>query len=644
MSRWFNFFLNSQHAVWCCLLSMPVWSQTTLDPTHTRASTLETPGKIVLDRTLFEGRYQSLSDFFATLNGIQTMPTGGLGDPVLVSIQGASSKQTTLLVNGIKVNSSLYGAYDLNVVPIHQIEEIHIITSGSRDAVSSAIGGTINIITKQHDLSTLSANYGSFNTYQVAGSLQSPKSMLLHVQHLSSDNNYSYPVPINSQGLQNQYEPLKNSDYNESTFRLSAQNTHVNWSVSGEKNKKNIPDYFRNSSVNDAYLKRNAIDINLRKTLKASPQQWQHEVQASYARKNEFYKDLNSTIGLDKNNDTYATRDGVLQFSSRKFSDEWLAYISATYGIQDFQAQYKADEDSYDCTTPNGQCDLIAKQSRFELASSLSWNHPQKTLELTQQIFSAFNTNKTEQRNGSNTEYEESQFVGFLTQITSHHSHSQHSLSVSKKTRLPSLHELFGDRGLVLSNEDLKPETSRTLSLQSTWHNFFNQSLKTELFYRQLENAIIPIYDTRGVGRYENTSQADIYGLEWQFQSLVIDGLSLGLSGSHYQSENKSRNILSFNGKQLASLYHHTLKSSLNYRIDRHSVNFQYEYATEIYKDHSNLEQLDDKSLLSTFYEFVLPQTQFGVRVHNLLNSEFIDASGRPSIGRSFTVYLQHQF
>lgn len=623
---------------------MPVWSQTTLDPTHTRASTPETAGKIVLDRTLFEGRYQSLSDFFATLSGIQTMPTGGLGDPVLVSIQGATSKQTTLQINGIKVNSSQYGSYNLNAIPIHQIEEIHITTSGSHDDISSAIGGTINIITKSNDQTAANISYGSFNTYSVEGSLQSANGMLFHSRHLSSDNSYTYPVPISSNGTQNQYEPLRNSEFKENSFRVSANHFNIDWSVSGETSKKNIPDYFRNSPQNDASLKQEGFNIHLSKSFEGSKEDWFHKTSVSYIDKYEHYQDLKSTIGLDENDDEYHTRQTSAQLSSEKKFDHWSTMIQTDYEVQSFRSIYNADEDSYLCTTPNGSCDITTHQNELSLSGSFTRAPSQNEVEFTQQVFATLSQNNTKQRNGANSESSTSHFWGYLSQISKSFPNSQHSLSLSRKTRLPSLYERFGDRGLVLSNEDLQAETSTTVTLKNVWNSFLDASVKIELFYRKLENAIIPIYDARGIGRYENTNKADVSGLEWAWKLRDQDGFSFHLAGSHYDSKNKSTDVLSFNGKQLAGLYHHTVKSNINYQKDKHSFDFQYEYATSIYKDHSNLNKLDDKSIASAYYQYTMINTQFGLRAINLLNSEFIDASGRPSIGRNFTAFLQHQF
>ena len=74
----------------------------------------------VFQRDDFINRFQNLSNFLQQQNGLQVQQAGGLGNPALISIRGANSSQTTLLINGIKANNSQFGGYDLNTIPLNQ--------------------------------------------------------------------------------------------------------------------------------------------------------------------------------------------------------------------------------------------------------------------------------------------------------------------------------------------------------------------------------------------------------------------------------------------------------------------------------------------------------------------------------------------
>ena len=101
------------------------------------------------------------------INGANSNP----GKDKSVFLQGAGSKYTLILVDGIAVSdpSSVGGAFDLRLLPIDQVERIEIL-KGSQSTLygTDAIAGVINIITKKKGDKSLSGfgtlSYGSYNT------------------------------------------------------------------------------------------------------------------------------------------------------------------------------------------------------------------------------------------------------------------------------------------------------------------------------------------------------------------------------------------------------------------------------------------------------------------------------------------------
>ena len=93
-----------------------------------------------------------------------------------VFIRGASSEYTLILVDGIPISDAagLGGAFDLRLLPLHQVEKIEIL-KGSQSTLygSDAIAGVINIVTKSPGNDAFSL-YGSLST----GSLNTTKSSL----------------------------------------------------------------------------------------------------------------------------------------------------------------------------------------------------------------------------------------------------------------------------------------------------------------------------------------------------------------------------------------------------------------------------------------------------------------------------------
>jgi len=74
---------------------------------------------------------------------------GTYGNAALINLRGLDSKRLAILVDGVPVNSSLDGKFDIEQIDINSIERIEVIYGGSdtKYNVSGAMGGVINIIT-----------------------------------------------------------------------------------------------------------------------------------------------------------------------------------------------------------------------------------------------------------------------------------------------------------------------------------------------------------------------------------------------------------------------------------------------------------------------------------------------------------------
>lgn len=88
-----------------------------------------------------------LPSLLRTVAGIST--NGGMGSRAGVSIRGAKSSQTLILINGVNIKSATAGEGSVFNIPLDSIERIEV-AKGAHSAQygSDAIGGVINIITK----------------------------------------------------------------------------------------------------------------------------------------------------------------------------------------------------------------------------------------------------------------------------------------------------------------------------------------------------------------------------------------------------------------------------------------------------------------------------------------------------------------
>jgi vitamin B12 transporter len=165
-----------------------------------------------------------------------------LGAAQTVQIRGASSDKTAVYLDGVPLNSALYGYYDLNSIPISMIDHIEIIKSGAGNlARTNAIGGMVNIITKKGKTSekpyTLSVENGSFLPLTYGTSNERNWASLADSQKLDlaySDNLEGLGVSANLGGIvaQNAYTYETDTD-RELRDNAGVMNVHGNITLDG---------------------------------------------------------------------------------------------------------------------------------------------------------------------------------------------------------------------------------------------------------------------------------------------------------------------------------------------------------------------------------------------------------------------------
>ena len=169
----------------------------TITVTATRAANLSgVPAvqQLVIDRQQIElAQVQSLPELLSRYAGLDIAQNGGRGQQASVFVRGASSDQTLVLINGLRINSASSGGASWSTISPELIDRIEVI-KGPRAAVwgSDAIGGVINLITRQHQPGTveLGTFYGTDNTqsYYAGGGIgHGDGSTSVIVNHESSD-------------------------------------------------------------------------------------------------------------------------------------------------------------------------------------------------------------------------------------------------------------------------------------------------------------------------------------------------------------------------------------------------------------------------------------------------------------------------
>ncbi|HTZ52256.1 MAG TPA: TonB-dependent receptor [Spirochaetia bacterium] len=145
----------------------PEIGEVVVTATRINSPILESPNAIsvITPADIESSGAHDLSSLLAGQAGTYVNDYGPEGSTKSVSLRGSTSAQVTVLLDGVRLNSSRDGLVDLSSIPMEIIDHVEVLR-GSASTIygSGAIGGVINIITKKPDapLVSLSVTNGSY--------------------------------------------------------------------------------------------------------------------------------------------------------------------------------------------------------------------------------------------------------------------------------------------------------------------------------------------------------------------------------------------------------------------------------------------------------------------------------------------------
>ncbi len=103
--------------------------------------------------------------------GLNITRYGTYGSMALLNLRGLDTKRLAILIDGVPVNSSMDGKFDIEQIDLNSIERIEVIYGGSDSKfnVSGAMGGVINIVTVKKQPAGLRLGASVSNTSVLPG-------------------------------------------------------------------------------------------------------------------------------------------------------------------------------------------------------------------------------------------------------------------------------------------------------------------------------------------------------------------------------------------------------------------------------------------------------------------------------------------
>ena len=160
---------------------------------------------------------RTLGEILSTVAGTNVIGSySNLGTNQTISIRGASTGNTLVLIDGIPVNdpSAISNYYDINFIPTEQIERIEILKGGQSTLYGSdAVAGVVNIITKKAGNKKLQGNLnysvGSYDTHRTT----------VNINGANNKSDYSLTSSgVFSKGFSTAKDTIGNRNYDKDGF------------------------------------------------------------------------------------------------------------------------------------------------------------------------------------------------------------------------------------------------------------------------------------------------------------------------------------------------------------------------------------------------------------------------------------------
>ncbi len=552
--------MNKIALVLACVLSFPATAQNAaeLDTLVVSATRIERALNDTPVRTEVVSRHEldriharSLKEALENVPGLQLREIHGKSG-YEASLQGLSSDQLLILIDGMPLAASTGSSVDLNQLAVADIERIEIIKgAASAQYGSSAMGGVINIITRQAEAglrSTLSYDAGSYGKQNIG---ERTSDIAQHHASASLEGgNQTLKARLSADVRNNQ-----GFDANPST-----------WVRQGDDSERTQYAGQLTWRIQDgAFL---AAEVQ---QFKENDKQWLHQENNRFSNKYESIERQRFNVAGG-----YAFANGG-QFTAKSLIER---YQSDSYKQNLGYVPFDVRAMSVDTDFVSLQWDLPSTflgmtRHQWQIGSDL------RRERLTQFKDGVAEIGRSGQAERENDEVfvqddyffsENGELVlGLRVQNDSdfglHSSpkaalkyrifeaHDQQVLlraSVGTGYRVPNLKERYytfdhSSIGyVVLGNPDLNPETSVSYQAGVLWQISAQHSVDINAFYNDIQDLIQTDKNSFGTVngaaayRYQNIDSAQTYGIESLYQQQLLDFLRVNFSHTYTQAKNKT--------------------------------------------------------------------------------------------------------
>jgi vitamin B12 transporter len=164
----------------------------------------------ILDRTQLDRAGQSsLRDILAQQPGVQVVSSGSYRSSTGLFLRGATSAQTIILIDGIRVGSATSGGAALENIPVDRVERVEILRGAASSLYGAdAVGGVIQIFTREPTEAvqvSAGAGTGSDGQQQASASIRGSDGALGYSLGVSKEK--ASGISVSTQSAMSGYNP-----------------------------------------------------------------------------------------------------------------------------------------------------------------------------------------------------------------------------------------------------------------------------------------------------------------------------------------------------------------------------------------------------------------------------------------------------
>jgi vitamin B12 transporter len=589
--------------------------------------------------------------------GLNITRYGTYGSMALLNLRGLDTKRLAILIDGVPVNSSLDGKFDIEQIDLNSIERIEVIYGGSdtKYNISGAMGGVINIITVKKQPAGLRLGASVTNTVVPPGEYRGRNGQTQgpNWEDLADTQNIDFSIAYGGSGL----------SITANAFVNRAQNHYL---FTDRYN------YTRRKDNNEVWDAGGSVSV----TGELS------DLSKLIASSNFYYGDKKIPSSgfsgnFGKQQDLFS-RNNIMFDMPRAFRDDLS--MEASMGWHFIRRDYESPADAF---SRHDQQNLMVinrwnwdtnKQLALKIGFDYRFIYMESTdignrdrhdggIYLTGEYkpvkqFMIIPSVKTVFANKGDARFTAVPKLGFLWNVTD-------SLTIRnnyfRSFKFPDFEELYWSDGDAASgsgtasgsvgNPDLKPEDGWGGDLGVEWRITQNIKLESVFFTQWLKDSIHWYIGTNGIWHPENVGEAMFFGLDNKLRFEIpvklgaVKKIIPSLSYQYLLSYLLGFGYGFADNKRIPYSPEHTIGASLEVPWGSGSVIISSHYESLRYDDRANLTQLRPHFLLNANVNQKIGKnfTVFGV-LRNILNESYQSFNDYPMPGITLTLGIRLRF